>query len=113
MHVLTTNEGELSMTSSMYHVTGMTCEHCVRAVAAELNGLPGVTEVTIDLVPGGTSVVTVVSDTPLDAEAVEAALDEAGDYRLAAPGTAAGPVPASRGASRGAGPLPRELPIVE
>jgi copper chaperone CopZ len=115
MQVLTTNEGELSMTSTMYHVTGMTCEHCVRAVAAELNGLPGVTEVTIDLVPGGTSVVAVVSDTPLDAEAVEAALDEAGDYRLAAPGKAAGPgpVPASRGASRGAGPLPRELPIVE
>jgi DNA-binding FrmR family transcriptional regulator len=32
---------------------------------------------------GGESAVTVASDTPLSAEAVAAALDEAGDYRLA------------------------------
>jgi copper chaperone CopZ len=95
------------MTSTMYHVTGMTCEHCVRAVTAELNGLDGVAEVAIDLVPGGASAVTVVSDTVLDAEAVQAALDEAGDYRLAAPGEGAGQGPAPDG--RGTG----QLPIVE
>ena len=39
--------------------------------------------VTIDLHPGGESAVTVASDAPLSAEVVAAALDEAGDYRLA------------------------------
>jgi copper chaperone CopZ len=70
------------MTSTTYHVTGLTCEHCVRAVTSELAGTAGVTSVTVDLVPGGSSVVTVTSDSPLAAGAVETALDEAGDYRL-------------------------------
>jgi hypothetical protein len=38
----------------------------------------------VDLVPDGTSAVTVSSEAPLDGHAVAAALDEAGDYRLAA-----------------------------
>jgi copper chaperone CopZ len=71
------------MASATYQVYGMTCEHCVRAVSAELTGLAGVSGVSIDLVPGGTSAVTVTSETPLDGQAVAAALDEAGDYRLA------------------------------
>jgi copper chaperone CopZ len=71
------------MTSATYHVTGMTCEHCVRAVTSELTGVAGVSDVRVDLVPGGQSAVTVTSDAPLTAAAVEAALDEAGDYRLA------------------------------
>ena len=70
------------MASATYRVTGMTCEHCVRAVSAELTGLAGVTGVSVDLVPGGTSAVTVTSEAPLDGQAVAAALDEAGDYRL-------------------------------
>jgi len=78
------------MTSTTYHVAGMTCGHCVRAVAAELSALDGVTEVRIDLVPGDASEVTVVSDARLDLAAIEAALDEAGDYRLAEPGERAG-----------------------
>jgi copper chaperone len=72
------------MISATYQVTGMTCEHCARAVSDELTALAGVTGVTVDLVPGGTSAVTVSSETPLDGQAVAAALDEAGDYRLAA-----------------------------
>jgi copper chaperone len=72
------------MVSATYQVTGMTCEHCVRAVSEELTALAGVTGVTVDLVPGGRSVVTVSSDAPLAGQAVAAALDEAGDYRLAA-----------------------------
>src|SRR5260370_16201339 len=79
------------MTSTTYHVTGMTCEHCTRAVSAELRAVDGVTEVTVDLVPGGVSAVTVVSAEPLPGEAVEAALDEAGDYRLGSPADSGGP----------------------
>jgi copper chaperone CopZ len=70
------------MTTATYQVTGMTCEHCARAVTGELASLDGVRGVTIDLQPGGESAVTVASDAPLPAEAVAAALDEAGDYRL-------------------------------
>ena len=70
------------MASATYRVTGMTCGHCVRAVSAELTGLGGVSGVSIDLVPDGTSAVTVTSDKPLAERAVAAALDEAGDYRL-------------------------------
>ena len=47
------------MTSMTYQVTGMTCEHCVRAVTSELAGVPGVSAVTVALVPGGESAVTV------------------------------------------------------
>ena len=72
------------MTATTYAVTGMTCEHCVHAVSSELTSLDGVTGVTVDLIPGGRSVVTVISEAPLPAETVAAALDEAGDYRLAA-----------------------------
>lgn len=71
------------MTSATYLVTGMTCEHCVRAVTSEFEGLAGVTGVSVDLVAGGASAVTVTSAEPLTSAAVEAALDEAGDYRLA------------------------------
>jgi copper chaperone len=71
------------MTSATYQVTGMTCEHCVHAVTSELASVPGVSAVTVALVPGGESAVTVTSDAPLGAEAVAAALDEAGAYYLA------------------------------
>jgi len=71
------------MTSATYHVTGMTCEHCVQAVTEELKNLSGVSDVTTVLVPGGQSAVTITSDAPLAASAVAAALDEAGDYQVA------------------------------
>jgi len=74
------------MTSATYEVTGMTCEHCVRAVTAELEGIAGVAGVTVDLVPGGASAVTVTSRAPLPARTVAAALGEAGDYALAGDG---------------------------
>ena len=72
------------MTATTYAVTGMTCEHCVRAVTEELTRLGSVTDVTVELVPGGQSAVTVTSDAPLSADTVSSALDEAGDYRLVA-----------------------------
>ena len=71
------------MISATYQVTGMTCEHCVHAVTGELTNLDGVTDVSVDLVPGGKSAVTVTSEAPLPEHAVVAALDEAGDYQLA------------------------------
>lgn len=71
------------MATRTYQVTGMTCAHCVHAVTEELAELPGVTGVSVDLVAGGESKVTVTSDAPLVTEAVASALDEAGDYRLA------------------------------
>lgn len=69
-------------TTTTYTVTGMTCGHCVAAVTKELSGLPGVTEVAIDLVPDGASTVTVSSEEQLAEDAVRAAIDEAG-YELA------------------------------
>jgi copper chaperone len=71
------------MTTTTYTVTGMSCEHCVNAVTSELGGLSGVSAVTVDLVPGGESRVTVASDQPLPQETVSAALDEAGGYQIA------------------------------
>lgn len=65
-----------------YRVTGMTCGHCVAAVTEEVTALPGVTDVAIDLVAGGTSRVRVTSDHPLARSDVAEAVDEAG-YRLA------------------------------
>ena len=70
------------MTTETYRVTGMTCSHCVAAVTDELTALDGVTSVTVDLDAGGTSDVTVDSDTPLDRQDVVRAVDEAG-YALA------------------------------
>jgi copper chaperone len=70
------------MITTTYDVTGLTCEHCVKAVTSELSGLPEVSGVTVDLVPDGTSRVSVTSSRPLAAPAVREALDEAGGYVL-------------------------------
>ena len=67
------------MTSTTYRVTGMTCDHCVRAVSSEVSQINGVTDVQVDLPTGQ---VTVVSDALLDIDDVRAAVDEAG-YELA------------------------------
>jgi copper chaperone CopZ len=72
-----------AMTTTTYDVTGLTCEHCVRAVTSELGGLPGVRDVQVDLVPDGSSRVTVTSGEPLPGPTVIEALDEAGGYLLA------------------------------
>jgi copper chaperone CopZ len=68
----------MSVTTT-YTVTGMSCEHCVRAVTGELSALPGVADVRVDL---GTGAVTVTSEAPLTDDTVRAAVDEAG-YDLA------------------------------
>jgi copper ion binding protein len=66
------------MSTSTWTVTGMTCEHCVRAVTEEVSAIPGVSEVAVDLATGA---VTVTGDTPTR-ERMAAAVDEAG-YALA------------------------------
>ena len=68
--------------NQVYSVIGMTCGHCASAVTAEMTALPGVEDVRVDLVAGGTSTVTVISTRPLTDDVVAAALEEAGDYRL-------------------------------
>lgn len=65
-------------TTTTYPVTGMTCDHCVRAVTTEMLSIPGVEAVDVALVSEGTSTVTVVSTEPLERSAVDAAIDEAG-----------------------------------
>ncbi len=63
-----------------YNVTGMSCEHCVAAVKAEVSELPGVSGVDVDLDSG----VLVVRGSGVDDEAVRSAVESAG-YGLAAP----------------------------
>jgi len=63
------------MSTATYAIKGMTCGHCVSAVTTELSGLPGVSDVRVDLT-GGTA--TVTSAQPLDPQAVRDAVDEAG-----------------------------------
>jgi copper chaperone CopZ len=71
------------MSTQTFDVIGMTCGHCASAVTEELSALEGVTGVTVDLVAGGTSSVTVETARELSPAEVTAALDEAGDYSLA------------------------------
>lgn len=71
------------MSTQTFSVNGMTCGHCVHAVTSELKELPGVSDVNVDLVAGGTSTVTVSSEAPVSDADVAAALDEAGSYSLA------------------------------
>ena len=63
------------MAEATYSVTGMTCDHCVRAVETEVGRLPGVASVSVDLAAGR---VTLRSDEPVDPAAVRAAIEEAG-----------------------------------
>jgi copper chaperone CopZ len=66
-------------TTSSYNVTGMTCAHCVASVTEEVQELPGVESVAVDLESGR---LDVTSADPLDEERVRAAVEEAG-YTLA------------------------------
>jgi copper chaperone len=66
-------------TTSTWHVTGMTCGHCVASVTEEIGEIAGVESVDVVLDSGE---VTVTSAEPLTREAVAAAVDEAG-YQLA------------------------------
>jgi len=68
----------MSSTSS-YTVTGMTCAHCVASVTEEVEEIPGVEAVDVDL---STGALKVTSTDPVDDATVRAAVEEAG-YQLA------------------------------
>ncbi|MER6006619.1 copper ion binding protein, partial [Nonomuraea angiospora] len=62
-----------------YTVTGMTCGHCVSSVKEEVGEVSGVTSVEVDLASG---LLTVESDSPVEAADIVAAVEEAG-YEVA------------------------------
>ncbi|QIB45744.1 heavy-metal-associated domain-containing protein [Streptomyces aureoverticillatus] len=64
--------------TTVLDVKGMTCGHCEGAVSSEIGELAGVSSVEA---VAATGKVTVVSASPLDEEALRAAVDEAG-YEL-------------------------------
>jgi copper chaperone len=65
--------------TSQYVVSGMHCGHCVSSVTEEVSAVSGVTDVKVDLESGQ---LTVVSNTKIPLQSIEAAVDEAG-YSLA------------------------------
>ncbi len=68
-------------TTASYAVSGMSCQHCVDAVTAEVGRIDGVDQVDVDLDAG---VVTVTSRDRLELGTVRDAVDEAG-FDLVAP----------------------------
>ena len=75
----------VSTTTQDVLVDGMTCSHCVMSVTEELAGIDGVENVSVDLNAGGTSRVTIRSAAPIPAEAVQAAVEEAGYTLVSSP----------------------------
>jgi copper chaperone len=67
------------MSTETYAVTGMTCDHCSRAVNTEVSTVAGVTAVDVDLATGH---VTVTSEQPVSTDKIREAVEEAG-YTLA------------------------------
>ena len=61
--------------STTFTVSGMTCEHCRRAVTQEISAVDGVESVDVDL---ASSTVTVSTARPVDRADISAAVDEAG-----------------------------------
>ncbi|WP_369916093.1 heavy-metal-associated domain-containing protein [Plantactinospora sp. KBS50] len=61
--------------ASRYTASGMTCEHCVRAVSGAISSLAGVESVVVDLASGR---VDVRSQAPLERSEVERVMQDAG-----------------------------------
>lgn len=59
--------------TTVYSVSGMTCQHCVDAITSEVRQVDGVNSVVVDL-----AAKTVTVDGGADDAAVRAAIDEAG-----------------------------------
>jgi copper chaperone CopZ len=72
---MTTQTDTAGSVTAVYKVSGMSCGHCEGAVSGEISEIDGVSSVKAVASSGE---VTVVSSTPLDEEAVRAAVDEAG-----------------------------------
>jgi copper chaperone len=67
------------VTPVVIKISGMSCEHCATAVRAEISGLPGVTDVDVDVASGE---VKITADPVPDDAALRAAVDAAG-YEMA------------------------------
>jgi copper chaperone len=67
------------VTLIVINVNGMSCEHCATAVRTEISGLPGVTDVDVDVASGE---VKISAEPVPDDAALRAAVDAAG-YELA------------------------------
>ncbi|MGX1159927.1 copper chaperone CopZ [Arthrobacter sp. SLBN-100] len=52
---------------AQYALEGLTCGHCVRTVEEAVSGVAGVESATVDLVPGGTSRLSVTGAVDLEA----------------------------------------------
>jgi copper chaperone CopZ len=63
------------MATVEYQVTGMTCEHCERAVTDEVSRVPGVEAVDVST---GTGLLQLSTASAIDDDAVLAAVEEAG-----------------------------------
>lgn len=70
------------MSTTTYGLTGLTCGHCVNAVTEEVSEIEGVTDVEVELVPEGTSTLTITAQSDVGDDALAAAIDEAGGYQL-------------------------------
>ena len=66
------------MTQLVASVTGLTCGHCVNTVTSTLEALPGVERVSVELVNGGESAVTIdqSGDADLTAAIAQVLADE-------------------------------------
>lgn len=60
------------MTTTTYHVPGITCGHCGAAIEREVGALDGVTSVAVDVASKQVAVVGSASDTAIRAAIVEA-----------------------------------------
>lgn len=66
------------MAQTTLKLEGLTCQGCVGSVTKALFGLPGVTDVNVDLVNDGVSTATVTSNPTPPAEKFNAAITDAG-----------------------------------
>ena len=69
--------------TSTYTVRGMTCAHCVASVQEEVTEVAGVSDVDVDLASGR---LVVTAGGPIDDDAIQAAVEEAG-YQLEGTGS--------------------------
>jgi len=62
-----------------YHITGMTCKHCVEKVRNELEKVPGVISAKVTLQPQRA---VVKIEEPIEVEVLQEAVANAGSYAI-------------------------------
>ena len=65
----------MSVSTRSIAVTGMSCDHCARAIRAEISKLPGVTSIDVDVTAG---TVRVSGDPVPEDASLREAVEEAG-----------------------------------